>query len=376
MIKKTICFLLVAGLLCTFLCSCHADKGTENSSFTPSAEESNGGNTNTTPSDATASPTQQTVVTSAEPTYADIEKIKSDLTVAGANIFTINFEPTPLKFAAAEITRRRCDSIYDEVYITADLQNDYYFVQAEYTLYYGYYDVGGWILEDYELTSYHSYATANPVSNAAFEQTMLNHFDTCTIADRKQEIDNSGIFYDTVTFYASIDYPYLSVQYSCRAQMVFYDDHWHEAFEYTVLANDWSKLLGTWQYFHENGDQLTFTIESIRPLSESSCLIAYNYSSSDWEWLSVYDNQLPHNEPGSSSQENYLTDKIEIMGTAFTIPDYFVLSVHLGDQSDGETFAELARLEIGRNGIEMEFYADTPAGMSHDKYVVNLEKVS
>ncbi len=328
------------------------------------------------PPAVTSLPTQQTDPIVSTPSFANIKKIKSDLISAGGNIFNINFEPISLEFSTAEILRRKSDSEYDEVYISANLQNDYYSVNAEYTLYYSYYDVGGWILDDYILTYYKSYATANPISNTTFEQIILNDFDTCTITSRTQDIDNSGVFYDTITFNTSIDYNYLSVKYSCTAQMVFYDDYWHESLEYIVLGHDWSRILGTWQYVHDNGDYLSFTIESLRPLSEENCLIGYNYSSSAWEWLSVYDNQLPHIEPSESRQKNYLTDKTTIMGSEFTIPSYFVLSVHLGDLSDGETFAELADMKISRNGIEMTFYADTPAGMSHDKYVVNLEKTS
>ncbi|MBQ7815844.1 MAG: hypothetical protein IJ339_00620, partial [Oscillospiraceae bacterium] len=111
------------------------------------------------------------------------EQIKADLIANQANIFNINYTEMSLGVKNVEITKRQTEDIYDEVYVSAQMTDDYYTVNADYVVYYEYFDEGGWCLSGIQLLSYESYAEKFPLTTEQLETIFSSYYSNCKIIE-------------------------------------------------------------------------------------------------------------------------------------------------------------------------------------------------
>lgn len=226
------------------------------------------------------------------PSVPDEEQMSADILNVGANIFSLNNQDEHLSINTLELLRRKTDSGYDEAHITVTFENERYTVDAEYTLYYSFYDVGGWVLDTYTLDSHQSSATKPLMDDAAFIGYCNQFFSSTEITDRAYGVDSSGIYQDDISFCTTRESTYFTEMYSGHINLAFYDDYWHETCVIEPYTVDWSRLMGTWQFTHYD-EYVELTITDITFTDADHITVTYDYRTSPWHddgpWYGYYD---------------------------------------------------------------------------------------
>lgn len=208
-------------------------------------------------------------------------KIELDMEVFGLSSITINDVPETLEIKKLAITKRLTESGYDEAYVSAELKNDYYSVIADYALTYRFYDVGGWCLENGYITNCVVTPLKPFITDNQFVEAMCSVFSNCTVVDSDFGVLENGNHCSTVSFEATLDYPYFTKRVSGQYVFEFYNNLWNEALFINEAEDDWSKALGSWRY-EEGKDYIDLEIVSIETISDNKALVSYNYSTSSW----------------------------------------------------------------------------------------------
>ena len=309
---KAINLLCVIAVIVTLLCSCNDSKETIVS---------------TTDTAVDSQPVAETQSTDVRLSLADEQQIQNDLIKAEENYFYIDDQSTCLDVVSVEILRRKSDADYDEVHVTANYGNTYYKATADYILYYTYYDVGGWCLDDYELVEYQCVAIANPVSNSDIIAFLQNHFTTCEIINRSQNADQDGVFTDTVNFTATLEFPYLTANFSGWYTMEFYDECWYETCDFGIDTYDWSALEGTFRYKNQSFNMgaglfsadVKMFFSNIHQINDKELSVTYSGSVYLYDKTGGYienDEKIPQ----KTREFRIHTEAVEILGKEFEIP--------------------------------------------------------
>lgn len=258
--------------------------------------------------------------------YVDDATIEADLYEMEANSLYLTEELVYFNFDSWEITERNSNEEYDEIYISAKLSNSYYTVNVDYILCYLYED-GDWTLDYFNIIEYQTYAIANPASDDNVIAFLENHFSSCSITGHTQYTDPSGIFYDTVDFTASLDYNYLSVKFSGWLEMSYYDDAWHETWDFWVDHYDWSAFEDTFQYreqslnmgagFYSADVQLTFS--NIEQISDTKLNLTYSGSVYLYDKTGKYVDTNEKIDPKTVTLSIF-KERITIMGKEIVVP--------------------------------------------------------
>lgn len=256
-------------------------------------------------------------------------RIEEDLLSEGLNTLFVNYEEIELDVESLEIIRARETEDGTEIHIAVTFSNEYYVTKLGYILFYSYYDVGGWYLDDYSLTDYSSYAVKNPVSDNDFYDMMMYHFDSYSITSRSTELDEENIYHDFITFTATVDYDYLTVQFEGEYAYEFFDGDWHMYDNLWITGYDWSQFLGTFRYRDESINmgagfysvEAKVTIDEIQQVAEDKLLVTYSGSTY------LYDKTLKYLEVDEavskqSKEIRISTDQEIVFGYEVNIPQY------------------------------------------------------
>lgn len=226
----------------------------------------------------------QTDPSSTSPDYADESKICDDLLATNANVFVINNQYTYLGIDSIEILRRKSTSDYDEIHIAVEYCDSFYVVSTEYILYYSYYNIGGWCLDSYQITTYNCKATDCPVTDSDFISFMKNHFSSCIITERSSSIDLDGVYTDIIYFASTLEYSYLTVNLSGYYILEFYDSCWQESYDFWIDTYDWSALEGAFRYRNQNFNmgagfysaEVNISLSNIEQASQDKLQLTYS----------------------------------------------------------------------------------------------------
>lgn len=286
----------------------------------------------------------------------DIAKIQQDLLDRGENLFYIDYDNVDLSIDDIEVLRRKSDEKNDEIHIAVSFSNEYYIVNEEFTLFYSYYDVGGWYLEDYIITSYQSRAIDNPVSDEDFLEMLSYQFDSCSIDSRTQEISADGTYFDYITFSASVEYEYLVVCFKGTYTYTFTDDAWIYNRYLWIDHNDWSAFEGNFRYRDPSlgGDSadIQISITDIQQISDTKLSISYSgsvylhYNRGGWTWI---DEEVPQ----ITQEIRIYTQSITIWGIEFIIPRY--ASSIVMPWANSSTISVYLFIENGVEARDLEF---------------------
>lgn len=291
-----------------------------------------------------------------ETSSPDEDQMTDDILAAGINCFYLDNQAEYLDISELELLRRKTDADYDESYVSVLFENDYYTVSAEMTLYYGLYDVGGWVLEDCVFTHYQSAAKMLPVTSESFAAQMCNYFNSCEVLDRYSWINTAGNYCESISFGSEIKYECWSIHLKGDYSFEFCDDIWHEYPLVAVEYVDWSPLIGTWEYREQNftegidhySVELRLNITDVTQISDNQLQITYNghtYFCGIGSSLGYIDEDFPEKTRTVkiyASTENILGNEIKLpcdteLGTPLTVPwlyEYYPLKVCI-DGNDG-----------------------------------------
>ena len=218
------------------------------------------------------------------PDVPNQDQMATDLIACGANYINVNNESHCFSISYVELMRRKTDADFDEAHISVVFETEYYVVNAEMALYYVFYDVGGWVLDYYEFTSYRSDAKKLPITNESFSTQMCNYFDSCTALERYSWTNSAGNYCESISFASEIRYEYWTVLFSGEYTFEFYDNVWHENPAFTLSSVDWTPLIGSWQYRDQRlnmgagfySAELLLNIVDITQNSEDELQITYS----------------------------------------------------------------------------------------------------
>lgn len=259
----------------------------------------------------------------------DISRIQEDLIEQGENSFYIDYEDVELSVDSIEVLRRKSGEKNDEIHVAVSFSNEYYIVNEELTLFYSYYDVGGWYLDDYIITSYQSRAINNPVSNEDFLEMLSYQFDSYSIDSRVHEISADGTYYDYITFSVSVEYEYLVVWFKGTYTYAFMDSMWIQNHDMWIANYDWSKLQDTFVYRNRSlnmgacfySAEVTVSISKATQLAGNELKITY--SGSTYLYNKTASSKVADEDvPETTRTIKLHTEKEYIWGTAFEIPYY------------------------------------------------------
>lgn len=77
---------------------------------------------------------------------------------------------------------------------------------------------------------------------------MTNHFSTCELTNRIENVDEYGNFNEPFYFTSTLESHYLTMNFEGHVFMQFAADAWYESYSFVTTSIDWSKMLGTWNY--------------------------------------------------------------------------------------------------------------------------------
>lgn len=231
--------------------------------------------------------------TSKIPTEKDISE---DLIENEINCFELNYSVENLKIDSLKIDKRKTDNATDVVYISTVFKNTYYKVEADLILYYSFYTEGGWLLDDYEIIDYQSFANCPYYTDKEFSNIINTNFENGKITNREQYVDDNGIYYDNITFVGNYDYYYATAIVTCSYTMYFIDNVWESNCYFEDVSIDWSRMKGKYVYTNSNFSSgtthldvnLTVSIDEIEQLQNPEEYgyktggIRFTYSGHSW----------------------------------------------------------------------------------------------
>lgn len=308
---------------------------------------SNANNIEDSSSFTSATNSSQTISTSNESTtlssnVADLSKIKADLISNKANVFELNYQSERLDINSINLTKRKIENDTDTVYVSVEFGNDAYGVSTEMILYYFFYDVGGWILEHYDIMEYNSFAKKPYYTNETLSAYLNQSFNSSKVAQRKHGADSQGIYRDDISFSAKATYSYMTASVEGKITMQFKNDVWQKQVVFNKINCDWSKCIGTWKYIHQTGDYVIFDIEDMSQSQIDNSIfsgeIAYSYSTSPWKWVDeIYGvNYVDYSEPLKTKTYMGTCEKVEWLGMTINLPQRVYITISLGGQYWGD----------------------------------------
>ena len=261
----------------------------------------------------------------------DENVMTTDLIEQGANCFFLNYCDEYLNINSLEIVKRKTEDDYDTATVTATLENENYKVDAEYTLYYSFYDVGGWVLDDYIVDNFASEAKTPYVTDEEFLVAMGSHFSDCSIDNRSQYTNVDGSYIDNISFSSTIEYPYLTTHFIGEYTYTYSDNQWYENCILSSVVYDWSKVLGKWNcssdaftlgpYFLAT--DVSVEITGVLQVPDEKLQITYNYSSYGRTNYSDIENEILIDEVKQGQQTNrsvrYTTEIV--LGNEIQVPE-------------------------------------------------------
>lgn len=297
------------------------------------------------------------------PKVPNKKQIKQDIALNGLNCFELDYQEEILKVDSVEITKRKSDDYYDEVYVSAVLEHDYYTVEAEYVLYYSLYDVGGWVLDYGELTTGFLTVKKSPYVEDVFLDMLKESLTDVKIINRESQADGYNMYFDEITFKGSCEYNYLSVDLTGIYCLSFYDNAWHEDVYIDSIEMNWDKIIGSWKYRNMHHDDISdsesaeiiIDITQVTPVDNESILVTYSGSS----WLyNTYINKTLVDEKIENEQRKleivYETE--EILGCEVELPSSMrslIMPWEWGDNIGIEIHKE-----NGMSKIQYDYYDD------------------
>lgn len=290
----------------------------------------------------------------------DEPQIAKDLVAQGINVYMLNLNDEYLDVSNVEILRRKTNISDDEVYISVQFENEIYCVDAEYTLFYSYYDVGGWHLDDYAMTFYQSSAKKSPYDEDTFISFACQSFSDCTILNHDYGVNDAGEYYDYITFLGVYNCNYSTANVTGQYSAVFSNDIWHEECYFDDVEMNFEKMYGIWQYIHDNGDYVYFDLINIDIYDSDNSEITYSYSTSAWNWLNVYSaNNTAFVSPATTKRVILTWETITLMGIDVQMPDGISATIQLGNRS--QTSNNTGYLSLDKDSGGQLSYFDNPS---------------
>ncbi len=155
------------------------------------------------------------------------DRIKADLLENNENVFFIGGGNEALDIKSIEVTKRT-DGLPEKVHVTAYYENQLYGAEEEYTLMYGFHDVGGWYLEDYHTDRSEIYAVSSITSEEKLLERYGKYFDTIEVAEHIVNTDGKKIKGEQYILEGTIEYPYMTEEFTVVYNMDFYENAWYE----------------------------------------------------------------------------------------------------------------------------------------------------
>jgi len=190
-----------------------------------------------------------------------------------AKVIYVDQNPIELDVENLRIEKRKNDEEFDTVYCSVIMSNENYSVDADYILYYSYYDEGGWILDNWEKTdSYTSVVggISRDVSDAELSKYYFDEFEYIEQIDYVE--DNCS---DTI-YYAEFESEYFSYNGNIKMQSSFISEYdggywvhylyYEDAFMWHVVGED----LVTDPEEYSNGREIVaLTIDAVNQEEET-----------------------------------------------------------------------------------------------------------
>jgi len=146
---------------------------------------------------------------------------------------------------SVEVTQRQTEDRYDTVYCSVSMGNEKYEYYVDYILYYGFYDEGGWILDDYEV-NYNEITPVQGLSDEVAEAYLQDYYQEYTLQD--SYYDNESHISEHI-YLIQEEHLYCTYDGEVTLDFQFIGDgqfgYWHAELYEGALACDW-KLNGDW----------------------------------------------------------------------------------------------------------------------------------
>lgn len=312
------------------------------------------------------------------PKVPDIDQMSKDLVAINAANFDIRYQydssvkTESFDVSSIELVKRKTDdeSGVDTAYISAILDNEYYTVNADYTLTYNLYDEGGWILDEYEVTDYSIDAKANPLPVEEINFTRLalrGGFHEADFINNETGITEDGYFYNTLSFEGTHGYAGMTLYTTGTYDFIFKNGVWYENYRIDSMQYDLSPMLRSWTWNSDkNDDYISLTIHDLRIISDYRAEITYEYSSyTDKTYIHAPDYTTSERIANISTETISYDDKnITVFEDTYSIPSTFSFNVVLGQSNDPMTvdthdYYNIAYLELNTvNGVVIDHVRD------------------
>lgn len=218
-------------------------------------------------------------------------QMKDDIENYGeANVVYIDYGSSSdsyyLDVTDLEVNKRQTNEKDDTVYCTVMMEDENYRYTADYTLYYNYYDEGGWILDDY--SSENSVLTplvGVPVENSDSEMSQY-YFDDYEFVDSYLDEES---YENQLEYHVSYQGDYVSCDGNVQLTYWWYNEGNYGCWTPELIYNDYGifdwDVAGEWGYNYFDYQVLEINIDSIDLINEIAMVEAvvhlYNSNGSD-----------------------------------------------------------------------------------------------
>lgn len=252
--KKTI-ILALTILLCT---GCGSSDSIDSQKTSDKTTEYSKGDTNenfqdeiSTENNSKTESSEQTskqppeVTTNAWDVYPDTAKMAADIDASGANFIRFDMEESyTMTTMDVSIDKASKEDKTFIVYCTANQENEYFKGKNKYRLTYKFYEIGGWILEEYDLEDINMTPIELCYKELAAEalETTFNFSEYELVKTEKIEDD------DCVYYYRGIyNYNYAVKTLECTVRCMYDNANGWSCFaNYNDYEFDFSKMYGEW----------------------------------------------------------------------------------------------------------------------------------
>lgn len=251
--KKTIiCYMFISVIMC--LCACGKENNKENTGN--STQET------TKVEDNFEETTTVEEVTTVDDfiLLPDEQKIAKDINQKEKVTFEINTGSYKLETKEVKIEKAVQDNKKYTIYCYATQENEEYKAENYYLLVYNYYDIGGWVLDEYTIQE----KNITP-RNGCDMQFVCNNLQAefnltkCDYVKLDKVSDTEYVYY----FNGIREYNYMVENFDLVVNCIFDKEYgWHLDNDYTYRSEDWSKICGTW-YGEEDGSSNTIIIKNV-----------------------------------------------------------------------------------------------------------------
>lgn len=223
---------------------------------------------------------QQDNSTQAESAVASKDKLPNETEILkdinDSNIvkYTFNNVAYTLKANSISITKGSLNDVNGTIYCTLDQTDTNYTCTTDFILYYKYYEMGGWKLDNSELqkrTLKPNNVTPKELADAFMKTTTYQNVE---FSFKSDTVDTDGTcFY---IYNAKNVYPYMDEQYAISLKCSFGINGWNISIDNSNMTQDWSKTYGTWTAKASKGEDRTLTI-TIKDINLVAMTCTYDY---------------------------------------------------------------------------------------------------